>query len=142
MQVNLGAQAHKLGIHMRRTRIHTGIMELEMVSGVPVWMFLVLKTPSAVLVGGRLTEYEKNICVLYPPMTPIVYEARGVDYHHEEWIQFLSVTSFIQVTWNVSLYIVCRRLSLKNTMSAILRTVQCGSRCITIFDMVFFRPSR
>ena len=50
MQVNLGAQAHKLGI----------------------------------------TEYEKNICVLYPPMTPIVYEARGVDYHHEEWIQFLS----------------------------------------------------
>ena len=64
--------------------------KVEMVSGVPVWMFLVLKTPSAVLVGGRLTEYEKNICVLYPPMTPIVYEARGVDYHHEEWIQFLS----------------------------------------------------
>ena len=45
--------------------------KVEMVSGVPVWMFLVLKTPSAVLVGGRLTEYEKNICVLYPPMTPI-----------------------------------------------------------------------
>ena len=38
--------------------------KVEMVSGVPVWMFLVLKTPSAVLVGGRLTEYEKNICVL------------------------------------------------------------------------------
>ena len=93
--------------------------------------------------GGRLTEYEKNICVLYPPMTPIVYEARGVDYHHEEWIQFLSddpklkepyvplarPVKLIKVTWNVSLYIVCRRLSLKNTMSAILRTVQSFSGC-------------
>lgn len=63
---------------------------VEMRGGIPVWMFLVLKTPTAVLVGKRLVECEKNVCILYPPMTPIVYEARGAKYHHEEWIQFFS----------------------------------------------------
>ena len=57
---------------------------VEMAAGIPVWMFLVFKTPTAVFIEGRLTECEKNTCILYPPMTPIVYEARGESYHHEE----------------------------------------------------------
>lgn len=64
--------------------------KVEMAAGIPVWMFLVFKTPTAVFIEGRLTECEKNTCILYPPMTPIVYEARGENYHHEEWIHFLS----------------------------------------------------
>ena len=57
--------------------------------GIPVWFFVVLKTPAAVLAGGRMVECEAESFLLYPPMTPIYYEARGA-YHHEEWIQFLS----------------------------------------------------
>ena len=64
--------------------------KVEMPGGIPVWMFLVLKTPTALMVGGGQMECEKNICILYPPMTPIIYEARGEKYHHEEWIQCLS----------------------------------------------------
>ena len=37
--------------------------KVEMVSGVPVWMFLVLKTPSAVLVGGGLRSTRRiSVC--------------------------------------------------------------------------------
>ncbi len=57
--------------------------------GIPVWFFIVLKTPSRLRVGERVVECEAESFVLYPPMTPIYYEARGA-YHHEEWIQFLS----------------------------------------------------
>lgn len=64
--------------------------KVEMRGGIPVWLFLVLKTKSAVLVGNQMLECEKNTCVLYPPMTPVVYETRGENYHHEEWIQFHS----------------------------------------------------
>lgn len=64
--------------------------KVEMPGGIPVWLFLVLKTPTVIRVGERMVECETNTCILYPPMAPIVYESRGKTYHHEEWIQFLA----------------------------------------------------
>ena len=63
--------------------------------GIPVWFFVVLKTPALLRIGGRWVECEADSFVLYPPMTPVYYEACGA-HHHEEWIQFLSDDAELQ----------------------------------------------
>lgn len=52
--------------------------KVEMVSGVPVWMFLVLKTPSAVLMGGAAYGVrEEYLCALSSDDPDCVRGARG-----------------------------------------------------------------
>lgn len=63
---------------------------VDMPGGIPVWLLVVMKTPTAIRIGHRMVECETNTCIMYPPMTPIYYESRGETYHHEEWIQFVS----------------------------------------------------